>query len=47
MFVQGQFLESCQVGAHLYGVTRDAVESVAREGLAAVFHMELEVRTAA
>ena len=26
-----------------YGVTREAVESVAREGLAAVFYMDLEV----
>ncbi|XP_032242021.1 leucine-rich repeat and guanylate kinase domain-containing protein [Nematostella vectensis] len=40
--MSGLFLETCQVGGFLYGVTREAVECVAREGLAAVFTMELE-----
>ncbi|XP_031559996.1 leucine-rich repeat and guanylate kinase domain-containing protein-like [Actinia tenebrosa] len=40
--MSGKFLQTCQVGSYLYGITRDAVEEVAREGLAAVLHMELE-----
>lgn len=33
-----------QYGGHRYGLTRDAIEDVAREGLACCVHMELEVR---
>lgn len=40
---QGKFLQTCQLAENWYGVTREAVENVAREGLAAVFHMDLEV----
>lgn len=32
-----------QYGGHRYGLTRDAIEDVAREGLACCVHMELEV----
>ncbi|XP_068715190.1 leucine-rich repeat and guanylate kinase domain-containing protein-like [Montipora foliosa] len=40
--VMGKFLQTCQIAGNWYGVTREAVESVAREGLAAVFQMDLE-----
>lgn len=40
--VMGKFLQTCQLAGNWYGVTREAVESVAREGLAAVFYMDLE-----
>lgn len=33
-----------QYGGRRYGLTRDAIEEVAREGLACCVHMELEVR---
>ena len=36
-------MQTCQLAGNWYGVTREAVENVAREGLAAVFHMDLEV----
>lgn len=32
-----------QYGGHRYGLSRDAIEDVAREGLACCVHMELEV----
>ena len=41
--LQGKFLQTCQLAGNWYGVTREAIENVAREGLAAVFHMDLEV----
>lgn len=41
--LQGKFLQTCQLAGNWYGVTREAVENVAREGLAAVFHMDLQV----
>lgn len=43
MFFQGKFIQTIQYGGHSYGLTRDAVEDVAREGLACCVHMELEV----
>ena len=43
VYPQGKFLQTCQLAGNWYGVTREAVENVAREGLAAVFHMDLEV----
>ncbi|XP_019619475.1 PREDICTED: leucine-rich repeat and guanylate kinase domain-containing protein-like [Branchiostoma belcheri] len=39
---QGKFIQTCQYAGHLYGLTMDAVEAVAKEGLACVVHMELE-----
>ena len=42
-YLPGKFLQTCQLAVNWYGVTREAVENVAREGLAAVFHMDLEV----
>ena len=42
-YLQGKFLQTSQLAGNWYGVTREAVENVAREGLAAVFHMDLEV----
>lgn len=33
-----------QYGGHRFGLTRDAVEEVAKEGLACCLHMELEVK---
>lgn len=41
---QGKFIETAQCGGYLYGITREAVESVARKGLACALHMEFEVR---
>lgn len=32
-----------EYGGHRYGLSREAIESVAREGLACCVHMELEV----
>ena len=40
--LQGKFLQTCQIAGNWYGVAREALENVAREGLAAVFHMDLE-----
>ncbi|KAK2883060.1 leucine-rich repeat and guanylate kinase domain-containing protein isoform X2 [Channa argus] len=38
----GKFIETMQYGGHSFGLTRDAIEDVAREGLACCVHMELE-----
>lgn len=40
--LMGKFLQTCQIAGNWYGVAREALENVAREGLAAVFHMDLE-----
>ncbi len=40
----GKFVQTYSYHGNLYGLTIDSVESVAREGLAGVVHMELEVR---
>lgn len=40
----GKFLQTYSYSGNLYGLTVDSVEAVAREGLACVLHMELEVR---
>ncbi|KAM3588195.1 uncharacterized protein V6R79_023856 [Siganus canaliculatus] len=42
MIHMGKFLQTMQYGGHRYGLTRDAVEDVAKEGLACCVHMELE-----
>ncbi|XP_076578508.1 leucine-rich repeat and guanylate kinase domain-containing protein [Chaetodon auriga] len=42
MIHMGKFIQTMQYGGHRYGLTRDAVEDVAREGLACCLHMELE-----
>ncbi|XP_065807663.1 leucine-rich repeat and guanylate kinase domain-containing protein isoform X1 [Labrus bergylta] len=42
MILMGKFIQTMQHGGHRYGLTRDAVEDVAREGLACCVHMELE-----
>ncbi|KAM9771613.1 leucine-rich repeat and guanylate kinase domain-containing protein isoform 3-T3 [Syngnathus typhle] len=39
---RGDFLQTVQYGSHKYGLSRDAVEEVAREGLACCVQMELE-----
>uniref|UniRef100_A0A3B4YIR6 Leucine rich repeats and guanylate kinase domain containing n=1 Tax=Seriola lalandi dorsalis TaxID=1841481 RepID=A0A3B4YIR6_SERLL len=36
------FIQTMPYGGHSYGLTRDAIEDVAREGLACCVHMELE-----
>lgn len=41
---QGKFLQTTAHNGQLYGLTRDSIETVARDGLACVTHMELEVR---
>ncbi|XP_071398892.1 leucine-rich repeat and guanylate kinase domain-containing protein [Centroberyx affinis] len=38
----GKFIQTMQYGGHRYGLTRDAIEDVASEGLACCVHMELE-----
>ncbi|KAM9846060.1 leucine-rich repeat and guanylate kinase domain-containing protein [Aulostomus maculatus] len=38
----GKFIQTMQYGGHRYGLTRDAIENVAKEGLACCVHMELE-----
>ncbi|KAM9328400.1 uncharacterized protein lrguk [Pholidichthys leucotaenia] len=38
----GKFIQTMQYGGHSYGLSRDAIEDVAREGLACCVHMELE-----
>ncbi|KAG7233845.1 hypothetical protein INR49_006522, partial [Caranx melampygus] len=38
----GKFIQTMHYGGHSYGLTRDAIEDVAREGLACCVHMELE-----
>jgi len=41
--MQGAFLQTCSYHNELYGLSLEAVEIVARESLACVVHMELEV----
>ncbi|XP_055009834.1 leucine-rich repeat and guanylate kinase domain-containing protein [Boleophthalmus pectinirostris] len=42
MINMGKFIQTVEYAGHRYGLTRDAVEEVAREGLACCVHMELE-----
>uniref|UniRef100_H3CQ70 Leucine rich repeats and guanylate kinase domain containing n=1 Tax=Tetraodon nigroviridis TaxID=99883 RepID=H3CQ70_TETNG len=42
MIPMGKFIQTVEYGGHMYGLSRDAVEDVAREGLACCVHMELE-----
>ncbi|XP_030295321.1 leucine-rich repeat and guanylate kinase domain-containing protein isoform X2 [Sparus aurata] len=42
MINMGKFIQTMQFGGHRYGLSRDAIEDVAREGLACCVHMELE-----
>lgn len=42
MQVNGEFIETCSHAGHLYGLTFNAVEALAQEGLACVVCMELE-----
>lgn len=42
MIHMGKFIQTVQYGGCYYGLTRDAIEDVAREGLACCVHMELE-----
>uniref|UniRef100_A0AAV2IVF1 Guanylate kinase-like domain-containing protein n=1 Tax=Knipowitschia caucasica TaxID=637954 RepID=A0AAV2IVF1_KNICA len=42
MILMGKFIQTVTYAGHRYGLTRDAVEEVAREGLACCVHMELE-----
>ncbi|XP_053271446.1 leucine-rich repeat and guanylate kinase domain-containing protein [Pleuronectes platessa] len=39
---QGKFMQTLQYGGHSFGLSRDAIEDVAREGLACCLHVELE-----
>ncbi|TRY66622.1 hypothetical protein DNTS_034059 [Danionella cerebrum] len=38
----GHFVQTMQFGGHWYGLSRESIERVAREGLACCVHMELE-----
>ncbi|XP_029902290.1 leucine-rich repeat and guanylate kinase domain-containing protein [Myripristis murdjan] len=42
MIHMGKFIQTMQYGGHRFGLSRDAIEDVAREGLACCVHMELE-----
>ncbi|XP_028811369.1 leucine-rich repeat and guanylate kinase domain-containing protein isoform X2 [Denticeps clupeoides] len=42
MIHMGKFIQTMQYGGHWFGLSWEAVESVAREGLACCVHMELE-----
>ncbi|MBN3294552.1 LRGUK protein, partial [Polypterus senegalus] len=42
MVYTGKFIQTMKYNGHYYGLTRDAIEAVAREGLACCLHMELE-----
>ncbi|XP_067283324.1 leucine-rich repeat and guanylate kinase domain-containing protein isoform X1 [Pseudorasbora parva] len=42
MIQMGQFVQTMQYGGHWYGLSRESIERVAREGLACCVHMELE-----
>ncbi|XP_053506483.1 leucine-rich repeat and guanylate kinase domain-containing protein isoform X2 [Ictalurus furcatus] len=42
MIRMGKFVQTTQYGGHWYGLSREAIESMAREGLACCVHMELE-----
>ncbi|XP_068076856.1 leucine-rich repeat and guanylate kinase domain-containing protein isoform X2 [Danio rerio] len=42
MIQMGQFIQTMQYGGHWYGLSRESIERVAREGLACCVHMELE-----
>ncbi|KAF4114678.1 leucine-rich repeat and guanylate kinase domain-containing protein [Onychostoma macrolepis] len=42
MIQMGQFVQTMQYGGHWYGLSRETIERVAREGLACCVHMELE-----
>ncbi|XP_063074090.1 leucine-rich repeat and guanylate kinase domain-containing protein isoform X2 [Engraulis encrasicolus] len=42
MIHMGKFVQTMQYGGHWYGLSQEAIETVAREGLACVVHMELE-----
>ncbi|KAK6488138.1 leucine-rich repeat and guanylate kinase domain-containing protein [Huso huso] len=42
MIHMGKFIQTMKYGGHYYGLTRDAIEVVAGEGLACCVHMELE-----
>ncbi|KAG5830419.1 hypothetical protein ANANG_G00310410 [Anguilla anguilla] len=42
MIRAGKFIQTIQYAGHWYGLSREAIEEVAREGLACCVHMELE-----
>uniref|UniRef100_A0A3Q3AVQ0 Leucine-rich repeats and guanylate kinase domain containing n=1 Tax=Kryptolebias marmoratus TaxID=37003 RepID=A0A3Q3AVQ0_KRYMA len=42
MIYMGKFIQTVQYGGHQFGLTRDAIEAVAKEGLACCVHVELE-----
>ncbi|KAK3544761.1 hypothetical protein QTP86_026784, partial [Hemibagrus guttatus] len=42
MIRMGYFVQTMQYGGNWYGLSRESIESVAREGLACCVHMELE-----
>uniref|UniRef100_A0A8B9JPC8 Leucine-rich repeats and guanylate kinase domain containing n=1 Tax=Astyanax mexicanus TaxID=7994 RepID=A0A8B9JPC8_ASTMX len=42
MIRMGRFVQTMQYGGHWYGLSREAIESAAREGLACCVHMEIE-----
>lgn len=42
-FFQGQFIQTHKIDDTWYGLQMESIECVAREGLACVIHMELEV----
>ena len=43
--LQGKFILTYNYGNHKYGLSRDTIEGIARDGLASCVHMEIEVST--
>lgn len=43
--LQGKFILTFNYGNHKYGLSRDTIEDIARDGLASCVHMEIEVST--
>lgn len=42
LFLQGKFLQTYAYNGDLYGLSLDAIDEVAKEGLACIIHMEIE-----
>lgn len=40
---QGKFILTFSYNDHSYGLSRDTIEGIARDGLASCVHMEIEV----
>lgn len=43
VYFQGKFIATYKYSGYYYGLGRETVESIAREGLASCVHLEIEV----